>query len=109
MAKSKYNLMGISEYTDSDGNNYPDLATFELDKLVYKTKPSTYTLTYNDTQRFFDCVYNLYGEFDFYDDILLWINDVIGIIDEEKYFNKAIKLPSKNDIDDWYLNYFKEN
>lgn len=106
--KTKYELMGISDYKDDDGNNFPDLATFELDKLVYSTKPSSYTLNYNDTQRFFDCVYSLYGEFDFYEDILLWMNDILDIIDE-KYFDKTISLPSKNDMDDWYLKYFKEN
>ena len=109
MNKSKYDLMGISEVVDSDGNNYSDVATFEFDKLIFNTKPSSYTLTYNDTQRFFDCVYNLYGEFDFYDDVLLWVNDILDIIDDETYFNKTIKLPSKNDMDEWYLKYRKEN
>ena len=109
MSKSKYDLMGISEITDYNGDNYPDLATFELDNLIYYTKPSSYILTYNDTQRFFDCIYNLYGDFDFYDDILLWVNDILNIVDDEKYFNATIKLPSKVDIDSWYLNYFKEN
>ncbi len=109
MGKSKYDLMGISDYTDDNGNNYPDLATYEFDKLIFNTKPSSYALTYNDTQRFFDCVYNIYDDFELYDDVLLWVNDIIDIIDDEKYFGTSIKLPSKNDIDDWYLKNFKEN
>lgn len=109
MAKSKYDLMKNSDYTDVWGNNYPDLATYEFEKLIYNTKPSSYKLNYKDTQRFFDCVYEFYGSFDFYDDILLWANDILNIIDDEENFEKTIRLPSKNDIDNFYLNNFKEN
>jgi len=100
--KNKYQLMRNSEFTDSDGNNYPDLSTFPLETLVINTKPLNYSLTENDCLRFFDLIYKYYGNFDFYDDMILWLSDVEDITLESN-FERKINLISKKDLDSWYL------
>lgn len=100
--KNKYQLMRNSEFTDSDGNNYPDLSTFPLETLVINTKPLKYSLTENDCLRFFDLIYKYYGNFDFYDDMVLWLSDVEDITLESN-FERKINLISKKDLDSWYL------
>lgn len=100
--KNKYQLMRNSEFTDSDGNNYPDLSTFPLETLVINTKPLNYSLTENDCLRFFDLIYKYYGNFDFYDDMVLWLSDIEDITLESN-FERKINLISKKDLDSWYL------
>ena len=39
MKKTKYQLMDNSSVTDSNGDYYPDLATFPIDKLRTNYKP----------------------------------------------------------------------
>ena len=102
--KSKYLMMSDSEVTDENGNKYPDLFTFGINKFVVNTKPIDHQLNYNDCLRFFDLTNSLYGSFDFYDDITTWLNDIEYIADEENNFQKYIKLFSKTDIDSWFIN-----
>lgn len=105
MGRNKYQLMKESlTVFDSNGNAYPDLATFPLESLIINTKPLEYKLNENDTLRFFDLIYQFYDSFDFYDDIILWLNDIDYIFDTEKYFESKIKFFSKKDLDAWYLN-----
>ncbi len=101
--KNKYNLMKDSIVTDSYGNCYPDIATFPINKFVANTKPIEYKLNYKDTQRFFDTTYEFYSSFDFYDDIILWLNNIEYISDSDTNFEKIIKMYGKNDIDEWYI------
>lgn len=101
---SKYQLMDSSIVTDEHGNNYPDLATFPLNEMRITQKPSDYKLTQNDLCKFFNLTYEYYGNFNFYDNIILWLNDINDIASDEN-FEKNIKLYGKNDIDSWY----KEN
>lgn len=100
--KTKYDVMLLSEVTDSNGNNYADLATFPIEDFTPTTKPIEYKLTYNDTERFFDIIYTFYNEFEFYDDIILWLNDIIHISDSDENFQKIIRMYSKSDVDRWY-------
>ena len=88
---------------DNEGNAYPDLATFQLDSFVSNTKPVDYQLTQLDCERFFDLIYKFYGSFEYYDDIILWLNDINYISDEKQNFERKIKLYSKQDIDGWYI------
>ncbi len=105
--KTKYQLMDSSIVTDENGNNYPDLATFPLSYLRLSAKPSTYKLTQNNLYRFFDLTHEYYNDFNFYDYITLWLNDITDISNEEN-FQKEIKFFGKNDLDSWYQEYLRE-
>lgn len=99
--KSKYQLMDCSSVTDDNGNCYPDLATFPLNRIRITGKPRDYSLTQRDLYRFFDLCYEFYDSFEFYDYITLWLNDITDIGDEDN-FDRKIKLYGKNDLDAWY-------
>lgn len=101
--KTKYKMMQLSEVSDDFGNNYPDLATFQIGHFVTTIKPMEYQLNQSDVERFYQVSDDFYGAFYFYDDILLWLNDVDWISDDEIWFNKKIKIYSKTDIDNWYF------
>lgn len=101
--KSKYQLMAESVVTDSEGNAYPDLATFPIEDMDVTVKPALYELTEMNTERFFDLIYQWYGAFDFYDDIILWLNNIRHISDSEENFEKKIQMFSKQDLDDWFV------
>lgn len=103
--RTKYDLMAESVVKDYNGNSYPDLATFPIEDFKVNTKPAVYTLTWADTERFFDLTYEWYGSFDFYDDVILWLNDIRHISDSEENFEKKINMFSKQDIDNWYTTY----
>ena len=107
MTKSKYQLMDASEVTDEYGNNYPDLATFPLNELRLTQKPADYKLNYNNIYRFFVLTYEYYEDFNFYDNLTLWLNDITDI-SEESNFQKNILLYPKNDIDNWYASHIKD-
>ena len=104
--KNKYQLMNASEVTDSNGDYYPDLASFPLNQLRIKDKPADYKLRSVDLYRFFDLTQGWYGDFDLYDYLTLWLNDINEISNEDN-FGKTIKLYSKSDIDNWYLDNVK--
>lgn len=106
--KTKYQLMNQSVVTDKNGNHYADLATFDIDSFETRNKPADYKLTYNDTLKFYNAIYEFYGDFDFYDDLNLWLNNIINISDSDLNFQKKIKLYSKTDIDNFYINHIKE-
>lgn len=105
-SKTKYQLMDASVVTDGNGNNYPDLATFPLNQLRQTEKPSSYKLNMNNLYRFFDLCYEYYGDFDLYDYLTLWVNDITDISNEEN-FEKVINFYSKTDIDKWYLEHMR--
>lgn len=105
--KTKYQLMESSVVTDSNGDNYPDLATFPLNSLRITQKPSDYQLTNNDIFRFFDLMHTYYNDFDFYDYITLWLNNITDIANENN-FGRNIKLYSKSDLDTWYQDNLKK-
>jgi len=104
--KNKYQLMEKSVVTDKNGDFYPDLATFPLNQLRIKERPTDYALTQNNLYRFFDLCYDYYESFDLYDYLTLWLNDITDISDENN-FGKVIKFYGKNDIDNWYIENIK--
>jgi len=108
MYKNKYQLMEASCVTDDNGDFYPDLATFPLKQLRITERPTDYKLTQNNLYRFFDLCYEYYNDFDFYDYLTLWLNDITDISDEDN-FEKNIKFYGKNDIDDWYVENLKSD
>jgi hypothetical protein len=97
MSKNKYlTIKDSSVYTDTYGNAYPDIFTFNINSFTYTEKPVEYYLEDNDIQRFDLLMYNYYGSSD-YDTYVLWLNG-IGHIADEKVGTK-IYLPAKTDID----------
>ena len=102
-SKDKYMTMKASEVTDEYGNLYPDLATFPINEIDITTRPVARQLTENDCLRFFDLIYTYYSVFTLYDDLTLWLNDILYISDTDTNFNKNIKLYTKQDIDSWFL------
>lgn len=101
--KSKYSLMLDSEVTDTYGSNYPDLTTFGINNFSVTTRGTDRKLSYNDCLRFFDVTKEVYGVYNFYDDITLWLNDIEYISDTDTNFERDIKLYSKEDINTWFL------
>lgn len=100
--KSKYLLMNPSTTVfDDRGNPFPDLATFPIENFTPNSKSNTYMLTEQDVYRF-DILTDInYGNFDFYDDFTLWINDIEFITDDAN-IGRNISLFSKADIDTFY-------
>ena len=105
---NKYQLMNESEVTDEYGNNYPDLATFPINEIRITQKPANYKLTHNDLYKFFNLTYEYYNNFDFYDFITLWLNDITEISNPDN-FGKEIKFYGKTDIDNWYSEFLKSS
>lgn len=102
--KTKYEMMQPSEITDFFGKNYPDLATFQIGNFETTIKPMDYKLAQIDTERFYDTIYSFYGTFAFFDDIILWLNDVDWISNSDENFQKTIKIYATTDINNWYFN-----
>ena len=108
MARNKYQCMKTSDVvTDKDGNPFPDLATFVINEFQPSAKPTTIALSQRNTERFFDLIYEFYTAFDYYDDIILWLNDILNISDSQNTFQKEVKMFSKIDIDNFYLSSVK--
>lgn len=107
--RTKYQLMANSEVTDGEGNNYPDLATFPIEEFTPTTKPANYSLSWQNTKRFDLLIHEWYGSFPFYDDIILWLNDVVHISDSDTNFQRVLQMFSKQDLDDWYVQNVRSN
>lgn len=104
--KDKYDLIRSSNVVmDEHGDSYPDNATFMIEDIKFTVEPYIYKLTENDTQRFFDLCYEFYETYDsFYEDLILWLNDIDDISDTESNYGKEIKFYTKNDLDNFYQN-----
>lgn len=106
--RTKYQLMEKSVVTDKNGDFYPDLATFPLNRIRITSKPREYQLAYVDIYRFFDLMNVFYNDFNFYDYLTLWLNDITEISDENN-IGKTIMLYGKSDIDKWYVENMKSD
>lgn len=96
-----------STVSDSTGNPYPDLATFPIDTFVANTKPNYYTLGEGDIYRFDIFTDIEYSDFDFYDDFLLWVND-LPYIEDDSNIGKQLSIYVKSDIDTWFVQNIKQ-
>jgi hypothetical protein len=101
--KSKYQLMIDGSVADENGNYYPDLTTFPINSFDNKIRPIIHELNENEVYRFFDVAYNYYRNFDFYDDFILWINDIEYISDVTENYAKKILIYDPTDINTWYF------
>jgi hypothetical protein len=99
---NRYLFMQNSSITDDSGNFYPDLCTFRIENFDYKRKPSEEVLKQNFVYRFDILTYELYESFDLYDELLLWLNDILEL--NNTSIGKKIFAPDKQDMDDFYLN-----
>lgn len=101
--RSKYlTIKKSTVYKDSNGNEYPDIFTFPVDKLKFKSKAQKYILNSNDIDRFDILISDYYGIAD-YDDLVLWFNDIDHIADITP--GTTIYLPDKSDLDEFYRDY----
>lgn len=104
--KSKYDTMSPSQVTDSQGNSYPDLATFPIESFTPSVKYRSHPLDDGDIYRFDLLTDSAYNDYNLYDDFTLWISD-IPFLSDDNNFEVPIKLYNKSDIDVWYLNNLK--
>jgi hypothetical protein len=95
--------MSNSETIDANGDFYPDLTTFPIDTFKNSVRPVTHELNENECLRFFDLVYNYYTSFEFFDDFLLWINDIEYISDINENYGKKILIYTPVDINKWFF------
>jgi len=91
-------------YTDSLGNKFPDIFTFNIDKFKTTEASLNYVLNAVDIYRFDLLIVNYYGS-SYYDDMVLWLNNIEHIADVVP--GTIILLPSKKDLDDYYREYYK--
>jgi len=96
MTKTKYlDIKQSNVYKDSSGVYYPDIFTFPIQNFEASEKPQSYYLTDNDISRF-DVLMSTYYGASYYDNFVLWINNIGHIADVA--VGTKILLPSKNDI-----------
>lgn len=98
--------MRPSIVTDSQGNSYPDLATFPIENFSPSVKYRSHALTDSDIYRFDLLTDSAYNDYNLYDDFTLWISD-IPFLSDDNNFEAVIKLYNKSDIDTWYLENLK--
>lgn len=105
--RSKYKITTPSTVEfNVNGIAYPDLFSFPVEEFVYIEKPLDYILTEKDVRRFDQLMLSYYASADFYDDIVLWLNDILYLDDD--LIGTTIRLPSKRDLDNFYLRYLNE-
>jgi hypothetical protein len=101
MSRTKYDLMAVSSgISDGYGNFYPDIATFSINSFVPTSRPLKYSLNETDVYRFDTLINSYYGNFELYDDLTLWLNDIPYLT--SGYIGSGIKFYNKANIDDWY-------
>lgn len=106
--KTKYDLMEESIVKDSHGDNYCDLASFDINKIQFSAEPAKYKLTSNDLIRFFDLVQQYYASFDcYFEEILLWLNELGDDLSNDDNFGKEIILIKQTDVENFYTNNLK--
>jgi len=89
-------------YNDTNGNVYPDIFSFPIDKFIYTETAEKYALTSRDIYRFDLLVYNYYSDSN-YDDVILWLNNINHI--EDVTPGTIINLPSRKDV----INFYRDN
>lgn len=106
MGRNIYQLM-VPATTDTDdyGESYADIFTLDLSQFIFTKRPISYALTLTDIERWDLLMLRIYGVVDYYDKIVLWINN-IGFLDST-YEGTEIILPSKKDIENFYFHQIK--
>lgn len=103
--RNRYQIMNNSDQKDNDGNAYKDVMTHPINSFVETEIPLEIILTETDLKRFDLFLYKYYQSVD-YDDFILWYNNVIDFYD--LIAGDHIKLPSLNDIEDFYITYIQK-
>lgn len=99
MARTRYEIMKASNQTNSDGNNYPDVMTFPIEKFVFTDPGKNHILTRSDLDRFDILCIREYGV-SYYDDIVLWLNNIDNLKNVTP--GNTIFLPTKRDLDRFF-------
>lgn len=101
-SRNKYMIMEQSTQTDSFGNNYPDLTTFPINDFIPSEKSRPYRTDENDIYRFDLPIGLYYNNFNLYDDISLWLNDIPYLSDDD-YIGTEVLFYQKADIDKFFV------
>lgn len=96
MTRTRYMTLSESDQINKSGNKYPDLMSFPIDRFQYTDTEKEYILSETDLDRFYMVCYRYYGV-PYYDDIVLWLNNIDSIHDVEP--GRTVRLPSRRDLD----------
>ena len=85
---------------DENGQYWPDIMTFPINRFQYTIAPREITLTEQNVIRMDLLIFNYYNTSD-YDDIILWLNNIEYKTDLEA--GQKFLLPDKRDIERFYV------
>jgi len=102
--RSRYSMMGLSDQTDGNGNNYFDVLSFPINFFRYNEYPSSTNLNEGDLLRWDLFTFDKYGDLSF-KDFLLWVNKVGDkhLLEIGDYFI----LPALGDLRNFYSNFLQ--
>lgn len=84
------------------GNYWPDVFTFPINRFIYTKTPEVITLDENQIDRLDLLMYDYYGVA-YYDDIVLWLNNVE--YKHELESGQKFLMPDKTDLERFFLRY----
>jgi len=102
--RNRYEVMKESDQVNTDGNKYPDVMTFPIEKFLYTNTAKKYILRRFDLDRFDLLCIREYGVA-YYDDIILWLNNIDNL--KNAVPGQEILLPSKRDLDRFFSKYLR--
>ena len=105
MIRNRYSILKESIQINNEGITYPDIMTFPIKNFKFFYIPREYTVTEPDIDRFYMICYKAYGVA-FYDDIVLWLNNIASPKDLNP--GDTILIPDKRDLDRFFITYLKE-
>ncbi len=98
--RTRYDIIEESSQVNLDGENYPDILTFPIDRFQIVDSLKKVVITQKYKERFYLICYDYYGV-SYYDDIVLWLNgisswDVLEV-------GELLYLPSKKDLERFFI------
>ena len=92
-------IKNSTAYSDSNGNAYPDIFTFNINSFKFTEAPLKYMVSAQDIYRF-DLLINSYYGISDYGDIVLWVNHIA----HPSFMTPGdiIYLPKKSDIEAFF-------
>lgn len=100
--RSKYLVIRPSTEVNANGENYPDVMTFPINKFLYNDIPTKAIVSSVDIIRFDLFCYSYYSTAEF-TDLLLWLNDLSSVHDLT--VGMELTLPSLEDINSFLVQY----
>lgn len=104
MKRTRYMTIKESNQINKNGNKYPDIMSFPIESFKFTDTEKEYILSETDIDRFYMVCYKYYG-IPYYDDIVLWLNNIDSIHNVSP--GRKILLPSKRDLDRFVIKNLK--